>query len=584
MQIENLATFDAESIFEADLAIIGGGPAGLTIAREFFGTSTRVIVLESGLLEETPAFSALAEVESIGEPRTDEQKRRRISLHGGSSSTWSQETQPYGVRCRALGGSTHAWAGKSAAFDRIDFVKRSWVPYSGWPISRETLEPYFDRAARVLNLGPNFYDDSLWKLIGAKPELYDRDLQSFFWQFARSRLDGLDIMRFGREFTTLKANNVRVLLNATVANIELSPDGNTFEGLEISTIDGVRSRVAAKFAVIAAGAIENARLLLASNAVRARGIGNSHDLVGRFLMDHAGARVGRFALDRVDQIVKRFGFYGVRHDGRTYMYMHGLAPTPDLQERAKLLNSAVYFMPERSHDDPWDALKRLLRRGSAQPLQDAMSVLSGAGLIAKGMSMKALASHAMPNFLKVFIVNTAIRHIPNLVAEEFQSRGLPHKLTDVWIDVIAEQRPDPDSRVSLSARRDRLNVPLAKVDWRIHDDERRTIVHVANLTRKTLARAGLPEPVLEPWVANDQAGGEGIIDMAHSLGTTRMSDSPMSGVVDANCQVHGVRGLYVAGASTFPTSGHANPVLMILSLAIRLSDIIKSDFARHRLC
>ncbi len=110
MQTENLATFSAGTVFEADIAIVGGGPAGLTIAREFFGTSVRVLVLESGLLDETPHHAALAELESIGEPRTEAQKQKRMAFHGASAHLWSQTLQPYGVRCRALGGSTHAWA------------------------------------------------------------------------------------------------------------------------------------------------------------------------------------------------------------------------------------------------------------------------------------------------------------------------------------------------------------------------------------------------------------------------------------------------------------------------------------------
>lgn len=582
MQIEDLATHAADSRFEADLAIVGGGPAGLTIAREFFGTSTRVLVLESGMLEETPNHAALAELESVGEPRSNMQKQKRVAFHGASSSSWSPDLQPYGVRCRALGGSTHAWAGKSAAFDSVDFEKRSWVPHSGWPIERASLARYLDRAADVLNLGPNSYDGSLWELIGMappEPRVDVEGLRSFFWQFARSRLDHLDIMRFGREFVTFKAENVRVLLNATVRQIELAPDGTSFDGLEISTVEGVRSKVKAKLAVIAASGIENPRLLLASNAIQSSGIGNSSDLVGRFLMDHAGARVGRFDMAGLAQIVKRFGFYGVRHNGRTHMYMHGLAPSPIIQEREQLLNSAVYFMPERSPDDPWDALKRLLRRNSAKPGDDMLAVLSGAGLLAKGIGMKALASNATPTVLKDFIVNTAIRYNPNLVAEEFQSRGLPHKLTGVWIDAIAEQRPDPDSRVTLADRTDRIGVPLAKVNWRINDDERRTIVRIAHLTRDAFARVGMAVPILEPWVAEERLEDGVIIDMAHTLGTTRMSETPASGVVDKNCQVHGVRGLYVAGGSIFPTSGHANPTLMILALAIRLADTMKSRLA-----
>jgi choline dehydrogenase-like flavoprotein len=576
MQIEDLATFDPATLFDADLAIIGGGPAGLTIAREFFGTSVRVLVLESGHLEETPDHAALSELESVGEPRTDEQKQKRTTFHGESSGTWSQEAQPYGVRCRALGGSSHAWAGKSAAFDAIDFAARSWVPNSGWPFGLATLEPYLDRAANVLNLGPNIYDDRLWDLIGIKPpRLATDNLRSFFWQFARSRIDRLDIMRFGREFVTFKADNVRVLLNATVREIRLSSDGGRFEELEVATIDDVRSCVRAKVAVVAASGIENARLLLASNAVHSRGIGNAQDCVGRFLMDHTGAKVARFEADTVEPIVQRFGFYGLPKDGRTHMYMHGLALTPEVQEREGLLNAAIYFMPDRAPDDPLDALKRLIQRKSPNLINDVLSVAFSTGTLAKAVGMKVLASDKTPNIVKDTIINTVIRINPNFVAKEFQTSGLPHKLTGVSIDAITEQRPNPDSRIALSEKTDRLGVPIAKVDWRISDEERRTIVRIAELAEIEFARSGLPQPRLEQWVAEKRLGSGIIIDMAHTAGTTRMCDDPKLGVVNGQCQVHSVAGLYVAGSSTFPTSGHANPTLMIVSLAIRLADAIK---------
>src|SRR6266550_3110308 len=104
MEIVNLAALSADSIFETDLAIIGGGPAGLTIAREFFGTSTRVLILESGRLEENPRFANLNTVESIGEPKDEAQVRKRIAFHGAQSSSWSNESQRFGVRCRVFGG------------------------------------------------------------------------------------------------------------------------------------------------------------------------------------------------------------------------------------------------------------------------------------------------------------------------------------------------------------------------------------------------------------------------------------------------------------------------------------------------
>ena len=99
------------------------------------------------------------------------------------------------------------------------------------------------------------------------------------------------------------------------------------------------------------------------------------------------------------------------------------------------------------------------------------------------------------------------------------------------------------------------------------------------ITQDELNKAGMPVPVMEDWIVHDQPLQGALVDMSHTIGTTRMSDDPRTGVVDSECEVHGVKGLYIAGSSVFPTSGHANPTLMILSLAIRLADKLKKDLA-----
>jgi choline dehydrogenase-like flavoprotein len=482
-----------------------------------------------------------------------------------------------------LGGSSHAWAGKSAAFQHTDFARREWVPYSGWPFKLEALNPYLDRAAEVLNLGPNCYDDRLWKIMGVgppHPQLDPSRLKSFFWQFARSRIDKLDIMRFGPEFITFDATNVRVLLNATVIRLDTNDAGTAFESLQISTIDGRRSRVRAKVAVLAASAIENPRLLLVSNRVHAKGIGNQNDIVGRFLMDHASARIGRFKLEDCQAVISRFGFYGVKHRGRVHLYMHGLVPSANLHKQERLLNCAAYMLEQRAQDDPWDALKRLLRRASDRPLSDLLAVAFSPGLLVKGVGMRALEGVAVPAGIKQFLVSAMIKQFPNFVVRQFQTRGLPHKLTGLVVDGITELPPDPDSRITISDKPDALGVPMARANWRIHENACRSLVRLGQLLAHELPRAGLPALLLEEWVSNERLEDSVIIDMGHTCGTTRMSDDPKFGVVDSNCKVHGVAGLYVAGGSVFPTSGHANPTLMILSLAIRLADRIKSDLGR----
>ena len=386
-------------------------------------------------------------------------------------------------------------------------------------------------------------------------------------------------MRFGPEFLTLDAANVRVLLNATVCGIDTNEQGSAVAALQVSTVDGARSWVRAKAFVLAASAIENARLLLISNGVHRNGLGNQNDAVGRFLMDHVGARIGHFDARNCRAIVRRFGFYGLRNGGRTYMYMHGLIPSEELQKRERLLNCAVYMMEERAPDDPWDALKRLLQAKSEKPFSDLFAIVSSPGLLAKGASMRLFETNVIPRALKQSVADAIIKAFPNFAVREFQNRGLPHKLTGVAIDGICEHRPNPESRITLSDKVDALGVPIAKVDWRDDMEARRSLVRVGRLLESEFPRVGLPAPVLENWIVQNNPQDAVVIDTGHTAGTTRMSDDPKMGVVDSHCKVHGVAGLYVAGGSVFPTSGHANPTLMIVALAIRLADQIKLDLA-----
>ncbi len=561
--------------------IVGGGPAGLAIAREFFFHRTQVLVLESGRLEEDAGIGALNTVESIGEPKTDAQIKRRIAFHGVNAAHWSHTEQPYGVRCRVLGGSTQAWAGKSAAFDGIDFERRSWVPNSGWPISRSDVEPHVDRAAAQLNLGPNVYDDGLWTLIGTRPpepQLDPAMLRTFFWQFARSRIDPMDLIRVGREFVRERAPNVSVLLNATATRILTNTTGTVFEGVEVACLEGVRARVRARVAVLAASGIENPRLLLASNQVHRAGIGNDRDVVGRYLLDHPGVRIGRFGARDASKITRRFGFYGVPHRGRAHMYAHGVALPFQVQEREGLLNCALYMIEERAPDDPLEAMKRLMRGRSVAPVSDLAALMKSPGLLMKALGTKVLQGNHVPAWLMASVVNSMIRVNPNFVVREHLNRGMPHKLLGLALEGISEQCPNPDSRITLSEAKDPLDVPLAKVSWKPGNQPLQSLARLGHLASREFSRVGLPAPTLEDWVAEEKLEDAIPIDMAHTMGTTRMSNDPRKGVVDGNCRVHDVKGLYIAGGSVFPTSGHANPTLMIVAMAIRLADHLKSNF------
>ena len=187
-------------------------------------------------------------------------------------------------------------------------------------------------------------------------------------------------------------------------------------------------------------------------------------------------------------------------------------------------------------------------------------------------SRLAFQSDRFPKAWSRFAVHQVLRFRPGLAVEEYLTRGVPHKLVGLSIDAICEQAPDRDNRIQLSPKQDRFGMPLPVARWRIGELEIRTLTRLADILQREFGKAGLPLPVIADWIADRDARGADIIDMGHSAGTTRMASDPGRGVVDADGKVHGVEGLYIAGASIFPTCGHANPTLMIMAFAYRLAD------------
>ena len=293
-------------------------------------------------------------------------------------------------------------------------------------------------------------------------------------------------------------------------------------------------RVTAKAVVLCVGGIENARLMLASR------VGN--DLVGRFLMDHPRGPVARFDPGKAAPLLASFGW--ARRG--TALRMRGFRMDPRVQRDERLLNCSSWPETVLAPDDPVTALRRLYRRDGAHPSKDLGTVARNLPLLAGSM----------------------VRHATG--------RGrVQHRYSEVTLTAMCEQKPDQESRVMLADRTDRFGVPLSRIDWHVSTDEARTLRRMAQLVAAYLENAGIQPPVPEPWVRDGEMPPQTFTDIAHPTGTTRMARNSALGVVDENCEAHSVGGLFVAGSSTFPTAGHANPTLMIVALAIRLADHLK---------
>jgi choline dehydrogenase-like flavoprotein len=514
-----------------DVCIIGTGPAGMTIARELSGTSLRVTLLESGGAERQEEVDTLNEIESVGWPRVMDQ--------------WL-------VRNRVVGGSSNTWTGRCAPFDDIDFQSRDWVPYSGWPFTINDMMPYIDRSSKYLGLGigNGITDDRIWALSGHQQPTIELDTDKLipaFWQFSRDPINQYDRVRFGRLAPDL-GSNVTLITNATVLRINATETAAAVESVEFAGVGGRRWTLPASAVVLCAGGIENARLLLSSDNVASQGLGNDKDLVGRFLMDHPRGTVARFPLNKAKGVLSKFASFK-SHAAGANLFQPGVRLSPTIQRSEQLLNCATWVDERLAPDDPWDALIHFLRREpNARP--DVRAMLANSGLLIYGLK-EHFISH----------------------------RALPRKLAEITLEAMCEQPPNPDSRIVLSDRRDRLGMRISRIDWRVTEEEARAMRRVAELMVDQLISMGIEPPVLEEWVRDRAMPPHAIRDVAHPTGTTRMADDPADGVVDAQCQVHSVEGLFIAGSSVFPTAGQSNPTQMIVALALRLADTLKDRAA-----
>jgi len=140
-----------------------------------------------------------------------------------------------------------------------------------------------------------------------------------------------------------------------------------------------------------------------------------------------------------------------------------------------------------------------------------------------------------------------------------------------------EQAPNFDSRVMLGGERDALGMPRVRLDWRLTPLDRRSFRGFYEVLGRELGRAGIGRVRMNEWVlATETAWPKSLGGGWHHMGTTRMHADPKRGVVDADCRVHGLANLYVAGAAVYPTAGCANPTLTLVALSLRLSDRLKA--------
>ncbi|TBR36189.1 MULTISPECIES: GMC oxidoreductase [Dyella] len=546
MIIDNLSGLDPTDV-EADLCVIGAGAAGLAIARSFLGTSLRVCVVESGGLSGEHASQSLYEGDSVGE----------VPFDAASS------------RMRVFGGSCNLWGGGCIPFGRHDLGQRDWVPESGWPIGFEELQPWYERARAFCQIGDQELADGSFRSEVPRTPLPLDESKLTNHIFARSPI------LFGSAYRgeIERATNILILLHTNLIELDADASGQRILRARIGTLDGKRGSIRARHYVLACGGIENARLMLLSNSVIPEGLGNAHDLVGRYFMDHPSGRLGTVHTDQPHRLTRPYD----RDLGK------GSAPAfPEIglsthvQSERQMLNGRVHpFAVEGPIPNGIRALREFRAALRAAPKPDEGTLLEAqlCAAMRNGPSASDATVMTSDNLGTLMLrVGLGMGDI---------ARAVMHKLTDKptvrssHVELVGyfEQAPNRHSRVTLGDELDAMGQRKVRVDWQLTPLDRYTYRHAAMLFGEELAQAcnGRFEP--EAWVVDGSTPQ--VHGTAHHLGTTRMSDDPTTGVVDRHCRVHGMDNLHIAGSSVFPTGGWAFPTFTIVALSMRLAEHLR---------
>lgn len=535
-----------------DIVIVGSGAAGITLALELARAGLDIVIVEAGGDRFDAASQDFYRAESVA-PES----------HGPVDM----------FRRRVLGGSTSVWGGRCIPFDPIDFEDRPWIAHAHWPFPYEEAARHFPKAMAYAQAGQAAFTAAEAlpgepaPMVGGvtSPDVVLDRIERFshptdFGKWYRKEIEA--------------SPHIRLLLHAPAEEVLTEDGGARAAGVRVR-LPGGPLDIRAPRVVLAAGGIETPRLLLLSARDRPMGLGNEQDLVGRFYQCHLEGEIGRIAFTkpvdrvRIDYQKTWDGIYG-----RRYIWL-----SPEAQRRHRLaglvLRPSHANIVDPDHRNP--VLSAMYVAKSWIVPEYARKLTSLEDLARKARGGSALGFHGAhlrnlvlgsPRLL-AFTADWTRRRI--LAKRKLPSVVLADPRAVYPVDVNAEQEPNRDSRILLGEERDATGQRRVHIDWRTTDADHHRLLAGLRVIEHAFADSGT--------VSLDFSHGDVAAEAArripvggHHIGTARMGDTPAEGVCDGNGELFGARGVYIAGAAAFPTSGFANPTLMILALTLRLSE------------
>jgi hypothetical protein len=495
-----------------DIVIVGAGIAGIILAMELGGAGKRVGLFESGGLE----FDAKIQ-----------------DLYKGELAGRLNHAPLDAYRMRFFGGSSNCWGGGCLPYDPIDFEKRPYLPRSGWPLQYSSLLPFYRRAVDYLEIDSFDFELDRKEVIGGISAT--GILQTKYWKRAEKSPNFKE-----KYFEFFKhSKTVDLYLNANLVRLEDLQGNGEIKSLYFKSYQKEDFKVIAKQYVLSMGGIENARLLLNSRALfLSPPLKKIYENIGKFYSPHINLMHGTFIPSPGVRVLNKYESITDKLQFRRFLTL-----TEDAINKYELLNPKTVFEEDSTE--------------VAAPLSDEVYTY--------------LYGNAIPGG-----VNQEIDQINSQIQKVFPSKlsnRLRIKRTSAYLlNNAFEQEPNWNSRIELNPEKDLLGLNRVRLIFNAKDSDIRRYVKYFELVAKTVGELGIGRLSYdrsgEVFYTQNECGA------SHHTGTTRMSLDGGQGVVDVNCKIHGIKNLYVASASVFPTPSQANPTFTIAALSIRLADYL----------
>ncbi|CAJ1004312.1 MULTISPECIES: GMC family oxidoreductase [Brevibacillus] len=504
----------------ADVCIVGAGAAGGVLAYELAKAGLRVVVIEAGPFwnPQTDFASDELAMKNLGWQETrlvDGNNPLRLG-HNNSG--------------RGVGGGTVHFTGVFLRFHESDFMTKT-VDGVGedWPIRYQDLAPYYDKIEREIAVsGPDYFPWGPFNGPYPFPVREPISANSQLFREACAKL-GFDSVVAPLAILSAPFDGRPPCINRGFCNQGCMPNAK-YSGL----IHHIPKAIQAGAEVL------------------------SDCMVTQILTDGT----------RVTGVLFQHGNDTYKQTARVVILAGYVVETPRL-----LLNSATPHFPDGLANSSGWVGKAIMTHSS----QDVYGLLPEEVRLYKGTPVLALTQHFYETdrnrgFARGYTLSAhgarPVAMAGGIAAERMDGTLLWGKaLRETMLDynyyaritLVGEVLPNPDNAVTLSDEKDEYGLPIPKVTFSYGENDKKLIAHaIEQMKRLIEAMGGTPQHVVD--------------DTAHLMGGCRMGKDPSTSVVNEFGQTHDIPNLFIAGASTFVTSGGANPTNTVMALAARTAD------------